>query len=97
MKLPKAVILTSFLFEEIPILISKSEGAWTCEISDKWEDYKPSKIEDINFEDTLYHFHYSVEMFQWPKFAFDTKRDAVEHAKFINARYLSSKAKIWTL
>lgn len=85
-----------YKFKKIPILVSPDgyEGKryWRCEISDNWEDYKPLKYKDVNFEDLAFHFHLPIYT---DDYLFPTKREAIEAAKYvIENRKLN--AKIWS-
>jgi hypothetical protein len=86
------------IFLEIPILISKyQEGnlkGWRAEISDNYEDYKPTKSNDVNFEDLTFHFKHPIDTYG-DGFMFQYKKEAVECANFCNKKYINNKAKIW--
>lgn len=84
---------------KIPILISKyNDGGvngWRAEIADCYNEYKPMMAKDINFEDLTFHFHHSVDTHEWDDLVFETRRNAVKCAKYVNETYLKGKAKIW--
>lgn len=85
-------------YRKIPIVIMKwNDGAkgWRAEIADNYENYKPAKYDDINFEDLGFHFRHDIETHPNDDLVFLTRKDAVKAAKFCNEKYLAGKAKIW--
>lgn len=100
-QLHKHIVSGSFSipkYRKIPIVIMKwNDGAkgWRAEIADNYENYKPAKYDDINFEDLGFHFRHDVETHPNDNLVFLTRKDAVKCAKFCNEKYLGSKAKIW--
>lgn len=84
---------------KIPILISKYDDnnikGWRAEISDDWENYKPKDLDSINFEDLSHHFHHQIDVHQNDCFVFETRKKAVECAKYVDKEYLKNKSKIW--
>lgn len=92
------------VFRKIPIIITgvtcTKKGRmtnWTVEIADSYENYKPSKFEDINFEDLSHHFIFPVttkSTDDYP-YTFELKKDAVEAAEYVLFHKLQGKAKIW--
>ena len=85
-------------YRKIPIVIMKwNDGAkgWIAEIADNYENYKPAKYDDINFEDLGFHFKHYIKTHPNDDLVFLTRNDAVKAAKFCNEKYLGGKAKIW--
>lgn len=85
-------------YHKIPIVIMKwNDGAkgWRAEIADNYENYKPAKYDDINFEDLTFHFQHDIETHPQDYFVFLTRKNAVKCAKYCNETYLGGKAKIW--
>jgi len=85
-------------YRKIPIVIMKwNDGAkgWRAEIADNYENYKPAKYDDINFEDLGFHFKHYIKTHPNDDLVFLTRNDAVKAAKFCNEKYLGGKAKIW--
>ncbi len=95
------MITNNWLFRKIPILISKykEEGikGWRAEITDTYDNYKPLRYNQINFEDIGFHFSHNVSVNEIDQFVFDRKKDAYECARFINKEFLKGKAKIHLL
>ena len=85
-------------YRKIPIVIMKSNDVakgWRAEIADNYENYKPAKYDDINFEDLGFHFRHDIETHPNDNLVFLTRKDAVKCAKFCNENYLDGNAKIW--
>ncbi|MCP9763817.1 hypothetical protein [Lacihabitans soyangensis] len=85
-------------YRKIPIVIMKwNDGfkGWRAEIADSYENYKPLKYDDINFEDLGFHFRHDIETHPNDDLVFSTRKDAVQCAKYCNEKYLGGKAKIW--
>ena len=83
---------------KIPIIISKYKDnvkGWRAEIADNYENFKPAKYDDINFEDLDFHFNHEIETHDKDNLIFKRRKDAVACAKYVNKKYLNSKAKIW--
>ena len=100
-QLHKHIVSGSFpipKYRKIPIVIMKcNDGAkgWRAEIADNYENYKPAKYDNINFEDLGFHFRHDIETHPNDDLVFLTRKDAVKCAKFCNEKYLGGKAKIW--
>lgn len=89
--------LTNRVFRKTPIIITPFQDrdkGWRAEIADNWENYKPSKYENINFEDLGFHFHVETYYGQYDPYVFPKKKDAVAAAKNV-VKELNGKAKIW--
>lgn len=85
-------------YRKIPIIITKWNDdikGWRAEIADNYDNYKPAKYDDINFEDIGFHFMHDTETHPNDDLVFLTRKDAVKTAKFCNEKYLNGKAKIW--
>jgi hypothetical protein len=85
-------------YRKIPITIMKWNDrakGWRAEIADNYENYKPAKYYDINFEDLGFHFRHDIKTHPNDDLVFLTRKDAVECAKYINKQYLSNSAKLW--
>lgn len=84
---------------KIPILITKwndSHNGWRAEIADNYENYKPIKASEINFEDLSFHFHHNEAIHDDDDdLLFSKKKDAVACAKYVNKTYLNNKGKVW--
>lgn len=92
--------ISRFLYRKIPIVITKwNDGAkgWRCEIADNYENYKPAKYDDINFEDLTFHFRHDIPTHPRDNLVFSTRKDAFKAARFCNDKYLDGKAKIWVI
>ena len=78
-------------FRKIPILISINDNniGYRVAVPDNYENYKPAKFKDINFEDIDFHFK------ECDNCIFDTKKKAGENAMFVNKFCLQNKGKIW--
>ena len=85
-------------YRKIPIIITKwNDGVkgWRAELPDNYQNYKPARYRQINFEDLNYHFNHRMPVHEGDSLIFSTRKDAVEAAKYCNTRYLGGKAKIW--
>jgi len=89
------------ILRKIPIIISKWNDngvkGWRAEIADNYENYKPKKYEDINFEDLSFHFKHPVDVHEKDYLVFNRKKDALECARYVNKSVLNAKAKIWQI
>lgn len=94
-------ILYQSKLRKIPIIITKYNDnnikGWRAEIADNYDNYKPDKYDNINFEDLDFHFNHEIETHDKDNLVFNRRKDAVACAKFVNKKYLSGKAKIWFL
>lgn len=84
---------TNYKFHSIPILVYGVKGEYYCQIPDNWDEYKPAKYDDINFEDLPFHVH--CPMTSEGDFTFERKKEAMEAAKDFKSSF-KLKAKIWT-
>lgn len=83
---------------KIPILITKWDDGnvgWRAEIADNYENYKPIKPNEVNFEDLSFHFKHNVDTHEDDHLLFYRKKDAVACAKYVNETYLNNKGKVW--
>ena len=83
---------------KIPILITKwndENVGWRAEIADNYEDYKPVKPNEVNFEDLSFLFEHNVDTHEDDHLLFYRKKDAVACAEYINKTYLNNKCKVW--
>ncbi len=87
-------------FRKIPIVISKWNDngckGWRAEIADNYENYKPEKYDNINFEDLSFHFKHSVNTHELDHLVFYTRKDAVKCAKEVMETE-KLNGKIWFL
>jgi hypothetical protein len=93
--------IPSFVYPEIPIVISKYQDGkivgWRAEIADDYENYESKNYEETNFEDLSFHFEHGVRQHDNDNLVFITRKDAIRAANYCNEKYLSNKAKIWVL
>ena len=86
-------------FNKIPILISKytddKNKGWRAEIPDNHEEYKPSFLKEINFEDINFHFRHDIEVHESDHLIFKAKKNAILAANYINKQYLKGRGKLW--
>ena len=83
---------------KIPMLITKwNDGSvgWRAEIADNYENYKPVKPAEVNFEDLSFHFKHNIDTHENDALLFNRKKDAVACAKYVNETYLNGKGKVW--
>lgn len=90
---------------KIPIIITKydDEGlkGYRAELPDNYESYKPTKLEEINFEDLSFHFDLPYDVSCNTKDillqVYNRKKDAVFAAKYVNENILQGKCKVMSL
>jgi len=80
-------------FNKIPILITKDDEhiGYRVEVPHNYDDYKPAKFEDLEFEDINHHFHLKCG----DKYIFPSRKIAKEEANFVNEKYLKNNGEIW--